>query len=278
MQASGQKTGTYSFRLLDAAAAPTLDTGGGTTQGTLTPGTSTQLLQFTGIAGTRLFFSWQGGAYPSYYQVVGPDNNYINSTYFGTSADINLPVDGQYTLVLFGNNTSGPASYQFKAYTPPAPVNNVAYSVGQTASGNLATAGQIDTYSFTGTSGQLLFFDGLTDGSNGNITVKLTDPTGGDVLSSNVASDYNSRPFVLTGAGTYSISVQANGQNTGTYSFRLLDAAAAPMLDLNGATTQGTITPSTGAAIAAVHRHGRHSPVLQLANRGLSELLSGLRA
>ena len=77
---------------------------GGNTQGTLTPGNSTQLFQFNGTAGTRLFFNWQTGAYPSYYQLFDAGNSYLFSTYFGTQEDFTLPADGPYTLVLYGNN------------------------------------------------------------------------------------------------------------------------------------------------------------------------------
>ena len=45
VQATGLATGTYSFRLLDAAA-PTLDLAGGNTQGSLNPSKSVQLFQF----------------------------------------------------------------------------------------------------------------------------------------------------------------------------------------------------------------------------------------
>lgn len=258
IQGNAQNTGTYSFRLLDRAAAPALDLAGGSTQGTLSPGNSAQLFQFTGSAGTRLFFNWQSASTSNaYYQLFGPDGNAVNGTgfgsyqYFGNPFDVVLPVDGPYTLALIGQNAGTPSPFQFQVYTPPVPVNGVGYALGQTVSGNLATAGQIDTYAFAGSPGQRLFFDGLGDSTNGNINVTIKTATGNVVLNQyNTAADLNgAHPFTLTATGTYIMTVQAAGQNTGTYSFRLLDRAAAPVLDLAGGTTQGALSPGNSAQL-----------------------------
>src|SRR5205807_384283 len=87
-----------------------------------------------------------------------------------------------------------------------------------------------------------LVFDGL---SSSNVYATLTSPSGAGtpVNSSYVANDV--APFTLTEAGTYMLKVFATGQNTGAYSFRLLDAGAAPTLNVTGGTTSGTLTPGT---------------------------------
>ena len=58
-------------------------------------------------------------------------------------------------------------------------MNNVPYTLGQTINGNLSVAGQVDTYTFSGTPGQRLFFDGQGDSTNGNINATLSSPSGG---------------------------------------------------------------------------------------------------
>src|SRR5262249_41106424 len=73
-----------------------------------------------------------------------------------------------------------------------------------------------------------------------------TSPTGvvtGVPTNTYVGSDAG--PFTLTETGTYMLRINAAGAITGAYSFRLLDVTAQPVLDLQGASTSGTLNPGT---------------------------------
>ena len=78
------------------------------TQGSSILGDSAQIFQFSGTAGTRLFFNWQSVSNSNaYYQIFRQDNNalngnspYSNYQYFGNPFDVTLPSDGSYILVL----------------------------------------------------------------------------------------------------------------------------------------------------------------------------------
>jgi hypothetical protein len=239
---SGASTGAYSFRLLDVSSQPVLDLQGTSTSGTLNPGTRTDLYRFTGTAGQRLFFNWQSGPTGNgYYYLFGPNNQTIGFNSFGSPLDATMPVDGPYTLALIGVNGSVTVAYNFRVSTPPTSV--MALTLGNTVSSTLS-AGQIDSYTFTGTAGQRLYFDGLSGPSQ--MYAALTSPTGvltGVPTNTYVGSDAG--PFTLTETGTYTLRINAAGAITGTYSFRLLDVTSQPVLDLQGAPTSGTLNPGT---------------------------------
>src|SRR5262249_49485318 len=113
--------------------------------------------------------------------------------------------------------------------------------------GALAVAGKIDNSTSTGSVGQRVMFDGLSGSSN--VYVTLTSPTGAGtpINSNNPASDV--APYTLTEAGTYTLMVFTTGQNTGAYSFRLLDAGAAPALSLPVVGQTGTLNPGNAITL-----------------------------
>src|SRR5439155_7216095 len=77
-----------------------------------------------------------------------------------------------------------------------------------------------------------LFFDGISDSTSGYLRITRTHTSGPRDCSSDVCSaDHSGKPFTLTETGAYRLEVRDitvyYGPLTGTYSFRLLDAAAA---------------------------------------------------
>ncbi len=235
-------TGNYGFRLLDRTAQPAV-TLGNTVSGTLDPGTSTELYQITGSAGQRLFVDWAGASgynYNGQYTLYDPNNQSLGTNYFGSPLDVTLAAAGTYTLALVGNSATQPVSYSFTVTTPAS--RNGTLTLGKTVVASSMAAGQTDTYTFTGSPGQMIYYDGLTGSSS--VSAKLTGPTGNDLFEPAVTSDAS--PTVLTVAGTYTLSISNPGSATSGYSFRLLDAGAQPTLPLNqpqtGLLSQGTST------------------------------------
>jgi hypothetical protein len=116
------------------------------------------LYSFTGSSGQRLYFHALSGSNGTYY-LYGPAGQQIASSYIGNDFVVTLPTAGAYVLAVQGYyyNTSS-VSYSFQASQPTT--NTSAYKQGTTQSGNIAL-GQIDNYTFTGSIGQRLYFDGL---------------------------------------------------------------------------------------------------------------------
>ena len=113
-------------------------------------------------------------------------------------------------------------------------------SLNTTITGTLTQPGQQASYSFTGTTGQRLYYDGL-EADFDQISVRLLNPAGVNVhLNQNADSD--SAPFTLADSGTYTLVIDGNGATTGDYIFRLDDLGSQPPLVLNSVINK-TLTP-----------------------------------
>ncbi|MBE9097758.1 hypothetical protein [Tychonema sp. LEGE 07203] len=223
LQSNNTSATTASFRLLDNSAGatflPNLDNSNifgnfGTSK------LETVLYKFQGSENQRLYFDITDGDWYNYYQLYSPDGKQLFSQYGGWDYELKLPNSGEYLLAFTGNNQTN-NNYGLRIITPtdvtlPLPIGN-------TESGEITKAGQQNTYTFTGTEGQHLWFDSLA--AAGNITGTLYSPTGVQLWSQGVGADRE--PTVLNETGAYRFVVDGNADATGTYSFRFLDLAAA---------------------------------------------------
>ena len=227
------ESGDYSFRLLDITEATTLtlDT---VTSGTLDPGLSSQLYKFEGTAEQVLFFDSLD--FNQSWLVYGPGNQLIDSDRFGRDFKVTLPTDGTYVLVLDGETSDGTVDYSFQVVTPST--TTTALTLGETITGSISEPGEVDEFTFTGEIGQKLYFDAL--GADFNVDVQLFSPSGVSVF--NIFSDDDREPFTLTEAGTYRLVVDGGFNDTGDYSFRLLDTADVPTLTLD-TVISGSLNP-----------------------------------
>ncbi|MEH1791306.1 putative Ig domain-containing protein, partial [Nostoc sp.] len=218
----GANTGDYSFRLLDKADATpyTLDT---TVSGTFT-GRESYTYRFSGTQGQYIYIDQQAGDYNNYWNLYGPGGQYITSNYIYADQELALPSTGDYFLVESANNSGNP-NYKFRIATPSLPTTT--YTLGSTVNGTISKPGENDTYTFTGTFGQQLFFDGLNYNDPG-FTVQLISPSGIDVKDGRLYQDFGpDSGYTLKESGTYKLVIDGDGANTGDYSFRLLDKADA---------------------------------------------------
>ena len=157
----------YSFvleSLADAASSLTL---GAVTSGTLNPGTSTAVFSFTGTVGQNLFLNnQQNEGDPVYLSLYDPANDAILSVgSYGDGAPVTLASSGTYYLLVDGESSGGPIDYQFQLTdTSTNPL-----SVGTITSGTLSQAAAADAYSLTGSAGEMVTFQFLSEsnGSNG---------------------------------------------------------------------------------------------------------------
>jgi len=139
---------------------------------------TTDLYSFTGTAGQQLDIRSLGDsvAYGAYYRLYQPDLGEVSEAYTDTNygdTQITLTQSGTYVLAVEGQSAANPSvTYSLAAYlsTPtssPLTLNTV-------TSGNITSPFGKNIYTFNGTVGQHLLFDGLV--AAGNFTFTLFQP------------------------------------------------------------------------------------------------------
>ncbi|MBX9253632.1 tandem-95 repeat protein [Desmonostoc muscorum CCALA 125] len=222
---------TASFRVLDNTAATnlTLDT---VVSGNFGTNKNEAILyNFTGTKGDRLYFDRTDGSYYNFWRLQTPDGAELLTQRLSYDFELVLPSSGEYILSLYSYGDSS-STYSFKVVTPTP--GTAAYTIGSTVSGTIGEAGEQDTYTFTGTAGQRLWFDSLF-AADGRIQGKLYSPTTVELWNTALSSDREFTTLIET--GTYSFVVDSTDEFTGNYSFRFLDEAAATSTTLDTAIT-----------------------------------------
>ncbi|TAE40439.1 MAG: DUF4114 domain-containing protein [Oscillatoriales cyanobacterium] len=239
-----ESTENYNVRLLSLTTAPTLSLNA-PTNGTLNPGSETDIYQFTGTEGDHLYLDTLLSSSPGGWLLYGPGNQLVSSNYLWSDIETVLPGSGTYYIVLRGDGTpapggngiAAPINYSIQPFFSTA--NPTAITLGSVNSANISKPGEQDVYTFTGSVGQRLYFDPQL--GNGNITAKIISPSGLEIFSGNTGADGLSN--TLTESGTYRLTIDGNNDVLGSYSFRLADATAAPILPL-GTATPGSLPPN----------------------------------
>jgi hypothetical protein len=230
-------TDNYGFQLIDVSAAPVLPAET-LTSGTLNPGKAIQYYQFTGNQGDRLYLDSQTTNSNAAWHLYGPGNQEIlYAEDLRQDREIVLPGSGTYFLMLRGESDI-PINYTIQSIvtaTTPAPSidQTRALRFSEITDGVIASAGQTNTYTFTGTANQRLSFDSLSRANDRNIlSATVYSPSGQVVVGHNFWDD-DPGAFMLQESGTYRIVIDGSGENTGSYSFRLLNFADATTVNLD---------------------------------------------
>ncbi|WP_439341614.1 putative Ig domain-containing protein [Vacuolonema iberomarrocanum] len=242
LDVDGAQTGGYGFSVIDLDVVPhiMLDT---LVEGTLGPGSEDDVYRFTGQAGQHVFLDDVSKSGTLDWQLYDPYGNAMavaSRRFTGTGyIEVTLPHDGDYILALKG--TSGftnTADYAFKIITPDRVTQAIAISDHtnpQAVYGELQEKGEVDVYTFTGQVGQRLYFDQLfvdIGGRSSYYRATIYSPTGKPVLNwTDGAFNAEPLPITLAEAGTYELQIDARDEDTGTYSFSLLDLASATPID-----------------------------------------------
>ena len=161
-----------------------------------------------------------------------------------------LTQSGTYTLSLDGNGAR-PACSTSWSRTRCSTSSPLAFNTPVTAT--IANPGDEYDYTFSGSPGQQIYYDAATV-QVASQQVQLFDPFGNRLFSSNWSNDQG--PLTLTQSGTYTLILYGNGPATGTFDFRVLNAAGQPAVTL-GATTSGTLSPGISARDLPGQRHRR---------------------
>ncbi len=167
----------YGFQLLDVLTQPALPINAAMTNTLgLYP---LEVYQYAGNAGQQLFFQGQPGNPSGYWYLYDANNNTVQGS--GSSLngnfEVTLPYTATYALVLGNNGTS--------AGTEAFLVNDFSYftnsyTIGTSVVDAINRPGERRFYVFTGTLGQRLIYDALTNDppSPSFVTVQLLNPQG----------------------------------------------------------------------------------------------------
>ena len=227
---------TYAFQVVDVASEPVLPINVGVTN---TLGVYQQLYyRYNGTAGQKLYFRGSPTNPSGYWTLFDPNAAGVSSASASLTGDFEsvLPYTGNYTLVFtsYASNP-GPEAFQVNDYSY---ITN-AYTLGTQVVDTISRPGERHVYTFTGTAGQRLFYDALTnDPPVGSISATLYNPVGvqeGPLAGARFSLDRG--PFTLSLSGTYTLILDGNGSAVGPIAFQLLDVAAQPSLPINTSVT-----------------------------------------
>ena len=183
---------------------------------------------FDGLAGQNLFFNVEIGLSSDFsWQLTGPDATPIFFTDYSSYGAITLAATGSYTLTIRGQG-SQTGDYGFAIYDIPTPVATP-ITLGQTVDGEIAMPGEYDVYTFSGSPGQMLYFDMPYDYA-WYLSWSLTSPSGVHVFDSNSPEQ---GPIALTESGQYTLVVDGALDNVLPYQFTVQEvptSSATPIM------------------------------------------------
>ncbi|MEH2110944.1 Ig-like domain-containing protein, partial [Nostoc sp.] len=226
----GATTGSYGFSVINPALLP-IQAFDKVVNDRLNPGTADRVYRFNATQGQKLYFDYLSRVNGSVDWVLYDASNVAVASN-GNFDDIeyNVQTSGEYILAVRGKGTFNEVNpFSFNIIDSLLPTS--AYTLGSTVNGFIQK-GEQDSFTFTGTAGQQLFFDTLNTTNYFPITVY--DPTGKliDGFDSRSNRGPNS-PLFLAKTGTYKVTVDGSGEDTGAYKFRFLDRDAATPVNLD---------------------------------------------
>jgi YD repeat-containing protein len=196
--------------------------GSAVTVTTTTPGQNAQL-SFSGTANQRISLnvsgvSLTGGTGTAYVYIKKPDGTSLTWLFIASGGGFidvqTLPTGGNYT-VLVDPNDLNIGSATLTLYDVPADVTETTTIGGSAVSVITTVPGQNGQVTFSGTSTQQVTVR-LTNNTMSVVTVKLLKPDGTQLTSSIFStSSFNLATQTLPTTGTYKITIDPSGANTG---------------------------------------------------------------
>jgi Ca2+-binding RTX toxin-like protein len=251
---TGDDLGNYGFRLLNATAGTPLTIGQPRT-GTLNPANSLNTHQFTGTAGSTLYFDtvaftstdtsgFSGYATIDLYDSYG--SSVATSTLDAGFGRITLPTTGVYTVAVRGYHlTNGQTDYTLLASVITD--DHATLTIGSTVNGTMSQLGQHDVYEFTLNSPTSLLFNGLAT-TSGFCGITLEGDQG--IIFANHSMSSPLSYMETLPAGTYRVTVEST--ETGNYSFRLLDRSTAIPIT-HGNAVVGNLAPANSMNVYSIN-------------------------
>ena len=259
ISAQGDATGSYNLRAVDASQAVAFAPGT-VVSGSLPDGNDIAVYSFSAQAGDQYWYV--GGEYGSPngtnsygntvdWRLIDPYGRQVTSpqSLGSSTSPFTVQSTGTYLLVVEGGvANSGEVDYNFKFQQ--VPVTTQALNLDQVQNVDISTPFQVDNYTFSVTSATQVLFDNLSN----NFLWTLNGPQG-TVVSNRYTTDtsvfYSGGQTLWLTPGNYTLSIQANGSQTGTGAFRLLSATSATTLSVDTAIS-GTLDQPTGSDLYQV--------------------------
>ncbi|NOT32643.1 MAG: T9SS type A sorting domain-containing protein [Candidatus Eisenbacteria bacterium] len=236
--AANDESGSYSVSLMNVSAGPhtsggDLDGGaivsGGTRLGNNTGVGDFDAYTFTGTLGQRVVFSAVETSAASYNTVVTiypPGGGNFEASVNSNRLDHQLLATGTYTAVVedFAGDHTGTYNLAFVnvttgIFTSATDPNGGVVTSGAARSGSISPIGDLDVYSFHGTSGQTAQIGAVTTSGLLNTEIWIYPPGGGPAT---VATSTDNVSYPLTATGYHMVMIEDAGLNdTGNYNFTL---------------------------------------------------------
>lgn len=241
IDAPGDDVGDYEFRVLDLATAAPLSLGQPTTT-SLSPGSASELYAFEVDAGQPLFFDWvrQFGSAQEWTLVDNFGQVVFDRPTTGPSPTATARAAGTYVLVVEGSHDAADSESMFTAYATT--ISNAPLSLDTAVTAGIETPGDEDQYFFTQLEDRRVYFDYLS--GDGSLTWEIRRPNGALVAGDDFSANPQELQFIELIPGDYIMTIDAEGNDTGDYSFQLIDIDSAPNFD-PGTPLSGTLTPAT---------------------------------
>ena len=166
---------------------------------------------------------------------------------FRTSVDLTANRLVQATRELLAPERPRPASWSIEPLEPRVLLSGDAVPGVHRIEGSIDQPGEQDSYQFVVDQTTRMLFDGV---QGNQIQWQLQGPAGAASFSSRDLQA-GADPFLELAAGTYKLNVQAQGDSTGGYVFRLFGEASATPLTPNQPVT-GVLPAGNQAALYAV--------------------------
>jgi hypothetical protein len=213
--------GDYRFNLIEVGQSPSEELGLDKVVNVTLSGWEYKVYWFAAQGGQRLYFDALKGGNGAWW-LYSPRDVHLGSAGFGSDFQVVLPMDGTYVLVV-GSGTGEAQEYSFQVLTPAGLVKPLA--LGVPVRGELKELGETHQYTFVGSAGQRLIYDGQEADWEG-IGARLVEPSGNVIWDNNADSDTG--VFTLGQAGVYTLQLYASIGVTGDYRFGLVDVGQAP--------------------------------------------------
>ena len=240
-------TVNYSFQVTDNSVTPIPITGTNiTVTGTVANGGDVDSYTFEASAGTLIWLDQLSSTSSNIRtRLKNPDGTFAFTNHITTSdrGAILLKQTGEYTLETFGSSSSTTGNWQFQLLELPADQQSTAFNplaLNSTIEGTVSPGTSARVYSFDGTIGQQILFNGI-DGES--VNVYLSDPNGQQLFNLNNYRYFDTDIFTLAQNGIYHLIVDGNGSEDRDFAFQLLDFAFAsevtPNLPVQGSLPSG---------------------------------------
>ena len=233
----------YDFEVLDLAKDATALTLGQTITGTLAADQAA-IYQFAGSYGQQVLYKapkgFGTGSAQATVSLASLSNVYSGASFseYGQSApdasndkSFTISAGGtEYLILQNQQSTTTPYTFQLQEFSTATQVNLNTQTPGQ-----FSTTPQTNLYQFSGTAGQIVYFDDVSGtGESGQLFAASADGESTQSWSSGSS-------FTLPQTGTYYFALAGSGAGTTSYTFELLTPATNTYSLTLGALTSGTL-------------------------------------